>query len=139
MICPKCGALLEEDSKFCISCGTNLEVGDNSIRQNDSSIEFDEEKLQSHVHHSEGSMESKSSRKINILGLIAGTLLIVIGISRIIGSGTSISSAAFGADFYTYVFQGIVAISEILSSIQVSIGWLIIAIGVAIDVISLRR
>lgn len=26
MNCPKCGALLDDDSKFCVSCGANLEV-----------------------------------------------------------------------------------------------------------------
>ena len=25
MNCPKCGAILEEDAKFCVSCGTRLD------------------------------------------------------------------------------------------------------------------
>ena len=68
-----------------------------------------------------------------------GTLLILIGIMRIMSSGTSISSTSFGGDFYTYTYRGIVAISEILASIEVSIGWLIVAIGAAIDIYSIRR
>lgn len=39
---------------------------------------------------------------------------------------------------YTYSYQGIVAIAEILSSIEVTLGWVIVAVGAAIDVISLK-
>ena len=35
--------------------------------------------------------------------------------------------------------QGIVAISEILASIEQAIGWLIVAVGAAIDVISMKH
>lgn len=74
-----------------------------------------------------------------MLGLIVGTLIIAIGIIRIITAGTSISSTSFGGDFYTYTYQGIVAVSEILASIEVSLGWIIVAIGAAIDVNVLRH
>ena len=40
--------------------------------------------------------------------------------------------------FYTYTYQGIVAISEILASIEQAIGWLIVAVGAGIDVISMK-
>ena len=48
-------------------------------------------------------------------------------------AGTSVSSTSFGADFYTYTYQGIVAISRILASIVVTIGWVIVAIGAGLD------
>lgn len=54
-------------------------------------------------------------------------------------AGTSISSTSFGGDFYTYTYQGIVAVSEILASIEVSLGWIIVAIGAAIDANALRH
>jgi hypothetical protein len=75
----------------------------------------------------------------NLIGLIVGTLIIVVGIIRIMSAGTSVSSTSFGGDFYTYTYQGIVAISEILASIEVSLGWVIVAIGAAIDVHSLQH
>lgn len=73
-----------------------------------------------------------------MIGLIVGTLFIIIGIMRVTSAGTSISSTSFGGDFYTYTYQGIVAVSEILASIEVSLGWIIAAIGAAIDLSSLR-
>ena len=76
--------------------------------------------------------------KSKLVGLIVGTALIIIGIYRIMEAGTTISSTSFGADFYTYTYQGIVAISRILASIEVTMGWVIVAIGAAIDVISLK-
>jgi len=80
---------------------------------------------------------SLSVRKL--VGLAVGTLLIVVGVMRITSAGTSISSTSFGGDFYTYAYQGIVAVSEILAEIEVSLGWVIVAIGAAIDVHSLQQ
>lgn len=74
-----------------------------------------------------------------LVGLAVGTLLIVVGIMRITSAGTSISSTSFGGDFYTYAYQGIVAVSEILAEVEVSLGWIIVAIGAAIDVHSLQQ
>jgi len=81
----------------------------------------------------------KQQNNIKKLGLIIGTLLIVVGLFRILSAGTSISSTSFGGDFYTYTYQGIVAVTEILARIEVSIGWLIVAVGAAIDVYSLNK
>jgi hypothetical protein len=52
---------------------------------------------------------------------------------RIVSAGTSISSTSFGGDFYTYTYQGIVAVAEGLASIEVTLGMILTAIGAAID------
>ena len=77
--------------------------------------------------------------KDKLIGLIVGTLLIIIGLTRVMSAGTSISSTSFGGDFYTYTYRGIVAITEQLASIQVSLGWVIVAIGAAIDIRAVRN
>lgn len=135
MNCPKCGAILEEDAKFCVSCGTRLDNlggassdGLTQDKQSDHPTTFNAPKT-----------ETKKERKANVLGLIVGTLIIVIGLIRVVSAGTSISATSFGGDFYTYTYQGIVAISEILASIEQAIGWLIVAVGAAIDVISMKH
>ena len=135
MNCPKCGAILEEDAKFCVSCGTRLDdlgtAASNGLaqgKQSDHSTTFDAPKT-----------ETKKERKVNMPGLIIGTLIIIIGLIRVVSAGTSISATSFGGDFYTYTYQVIVAISEILASIEQAIGWLIVAVGAAIDVISMKH
>ena len=77
--------------------------------------------------------------KEKTIGLIVGTILIIIGLTRILSAGTTISSTSFGGDFYTYTYRGIVAITEQLASIQASLGWVIVAIGAAIDVHVLNK
>ena len=77
--------------------------------------------------------------KERTIGLLVGTILIIIGLTRILSAGTTISSTSFGGDFYTYTYRGIVAITEQLASIQASLGWVIVAIGAAIDVHALNK
>lgn len=132
MNCPKCGALLEEDSKFCTSCGANLEPNQEVEKIESSNFPNGEE----HKVEKESKITKIPSKKI---GLIVGTVLVIIGFIRIFSAGTSISSTSFGGDFYTYTYQGIVAISEILASIEVTLGWVVVAIGAGIDVISLKQ
>jgi len=136
MNCPKCGAPIENDSKFCVSCGAPLE---NVQAEGSDSIAVKTEKP-TNIPVKENRTEKQVSLSVRkLVGLAVGTLLIVVGVMRITSAGTSISSTSFGADFYTYTYQGIVAVSEILAEIEVSLGWLIVAIGAAIDVYSLLK
>lgn len=135
MNCPKCGAILEEDAKFCVSCGTRLDNAGEAAFDG-----FAQDKQSDHpTIFNTPKAETKKERKANVRGLIVGTLIIVIGLIRVVSAGTSISATSFGGDFYTYTYQGIVAISEILASIEQAIGWLIVAVGATIDVISMRH
>lgn len=143
MTCPKCGAILEEDAKFCVSCGAHLEdfggapLDSSGFTQDNGSTQYkqSEQPTISPISKEEGMKKFKA----NIPGLVVGTLIIVIGLIRVMGAGTSISATSFGGDFYTYTYQGIVAISEILASIEQAIGWLTVAVGAAIDVVSLKH
>ncbi len=132
MKCPKCNAILDEDSKFCTSCGANLEFDSEVEKSASADLSINEETKEAKASKTKG-----GSRKR--LGVIVGTIIIIIGLTRIFSAGTSISSTSFGADFYTYTYRGIVAISEILASIEVTLGWIVVAIGAAIDVISLKK
>lgn len=134
MNCPKCGAQLEEDSKFCPTCGADLTA--------EAEAETVDTSKGNPVQKALAAAPVFSGKKMDLtkmIGLVVGTVLIIVGLIRIFSAGTSISSTSFGGDFYTYTYRGIVAISEILASIQVSLGWVIVAIGAAIDVHSLRK
>lgn len=146
MNCPKCNAVIDDDSVFCVHCGEpikasdeNAEVSDKNEINKDQVAEEEKEISQVSRPVTGDSMAQKILKdKIKLSGLIVGTALIAIGVYRITNAGTTISSTSFGADFYTYTYQGIVAISRILASIEVTLGWVIVAIGAAIDVISLK-
>ena len=134
MKCKNCGAPLDEDAVFCVSCGAKVEAQPAS-----SNPVFG---FSAPEKETPASPETEK-KKVNfptqkLIGLIVGTILIIIGIVRIISAGTTISSTSFGADFYTYTYRGIVAITEQLASIQASLGWVVVAIGAAVDVRALR-
>ena len=165
MNCPKCNAVIDDDSKFCVHCGESLDpeamsktdgIAEQSVEQTITKEDMhQQEKAEQSVNDVQGEAAKISASvekdipaepmiqkvmkdKSKLVGLIVGTALIIIGIYRIMEAGTTISSTSFGADFYTYTYQGIVAISRILASIEVTMGWVIVAIGAAIDVISLK-
>ena len=167
MNCPKCNAVIDDDSRFCVHCGAPIEAeaesadavttpeveatSSETVAASDaeaapaveaSAAPTVEASAVPAVAASAAPAESATQKllkdKTKLIGLVVGTALIIVGIYRIMEAGTTISSTSFGADFYTYTYQGIVAISRILASIEVTIGWVIIAIGAAIDVISLR-
>ena len=167
MNCPKCNAVIDDDSRFCVHCGAPIEAeaesadavttpeveatSSETVAASDAeAAPAVEASAASAVEASavpavaasaapaESAMQKLLKDKTKLIGLVVGTAMIIVGIYRIMEAGTTISSTSFGADFYTYTYQGIVAISRILASIEVTIGWVIIAIGAAIDVISLR-
>lgn len=133
MDCPKCAAELDEQARFCTACGYKLEEQAGELPAGLPVAEEKGEKVASPTPVSE--------RKVGttVLGLVMGTIVIVIGLVRVLTAGTSITATSFGGDFYTYTYQGIVAISELLASVEVSLGWIIVAIGVGIDVSCLRK
>lgn len=150
MICPRCGASLDEDSKFCEVCGNPVQPADKPETEPAAvpSEKSAEVKSEPAAVPSERSAEVKSEPAENLLpvsgkktlskgemiGLAIGTVFIVVGFIRIATAGTSISSTSFGADFYTYTYQGIVSVAEILASIEVTLGWILAAIGASIDI-----
>ena len=150
MICPRCGASLDEDSKFCEVCGNPVQPADKPETEPAAvpSERSAEVKSEPAAAPSETSAEvkkepaenplpvsgKKTQSKGEMIGLAIGTVFIVVGFIRIATAGTSISSTSFGADFYTYTYQGIVSVAEILASIEVTLGWILAAIGASIDI-----
>ena len=150
MICPRCGASLDEDSKFCEVCGNPVQPADKPETEPAAvpSEKSAEVKSEPAAAPSERSAEvkkepaenplpvsgKKTLSKGEMIGLAIGTVFIVVGFIRIATAGTSISSTSFGADFYTYTYQGIVSVAEILASIEVTLGWILAAIGASIDI-----
>ena len=135
MICPRCGASLDEDSKFCEVCGNPVQPADKPETEpaavpSERSAEVKSEPAENLLPVS----GKKTLSKGEMIGLAIGTVFIVVGFIRIATAGTSISSISFGADFYTYTYQGIVSVAEILASIEVTLGWILAAIGASIDI-----
>lgn len=135
MNCPVCNTPLDDDSRFCVSCGTNLDTCVDSGADTKPEVHTTPQPLplEGRGKVRRTANPEKRARRIR---LIVGTFFILVGLLRVLTAGTSISSTSFGADFYTY--RGIVAVTEMLASIEVTLGWLVAAIGAAIDVSALR-
>ena len=156
MICPVCHADLDDDSKFCEVCGSRINSseipeaektegsaapGSESVipggtGADDKTLADTRDLLPS--GEESGRPEKNRNLPVKAIGLTVGTFFMIVGVIRIAMAGTSVSSTSFGADFYTYTYQGIVAVSEILASIEVTLGWILVAIGAAIDFLSLQ-
>ena len=146
MICPTCGAQIDDDSKFCAVCGNPIDRPEDQqpeqaevLTEETNSLKEEVGKEKEKENKTISGEKTGSGGMLNLLGLAAGTLFIVVGCMRISTAGTSISSTSFGGDFYTYTYQGIVAVSELLSSIEVTLGWILVAAGSAIDLYFLHK
>lgn len=186
--CPRCGAVAEDNSSFCLSCTAsfkNQEEARSSLPQEMAPAEQKKDVSESPEqpctadvtldHPASAQSESKmpsvpdqqaadssdskdpnpsleknvqdpaeqttdndSKARYRRIRLIVGTIIIVIGIFRIGTAGSPLSSTTFGDDFYTYAYKGIVA-AELLSRVEVSLGWILDAIGDAIDLDAFRH
>ena len=135
MICPRCGASLDEDSKFCEVCGNPVQPADKPETEQQAAPSERSAEVKSEPAENLLPVSGKKTlSKGEMIGLAIGTVFIVVGFIRIATAGTSISSTSFGADFYTYTYQGIVSVAEILASIEVTLGWILAAIGASIDI-----
>ena len=118
MTCKFCGKELSEGAAFCPECGKNVE-------------ETVVEEIKA--------PKKKFNLDYNTVRLILGTVIVFIGIIRLMSSSVSISSTSFGGDFYTYTYKGIVACAKMLGTINATISWALIAFGAYIDVKALKE
>ena len=126
MKCKYCGSELQEGVMFCTNCGKSVaeEGAAQETAQPTEQIKDVAEKVKN---------AAKKGSKGDLIQLIIGTIIIIIGFTRLGQSSVSISSTSFGADFYTYAYRGIVACANMLGKINATISWLIITLGVMID------
>lgn len=129
MKCKYCEAELQEGVLFCTNCGKPVSE---EVAVEEPVAATEEAKVQEDVVEKVKKVATKMP-SASVLQLIVGTIIIIIGFSRLGQSSISISSTSFGADFYTYAYRGIVACADMLGTINATISWLIIVIGALID------
>ncbi len=127
MECKYCNAETEENAKFCAKCGKSQV--DETDTVNETAVK--EESKTETIKTAEPEIKEKKKKvsKVCLLEVLVGIVFVVVGIIGISYSGVSVSSTSFGADFYTYCYRGIVNCVNVLSDINSSFGWLIMASG----------
>ena len=104
--CVKCHYEISNDATICPNCG-------------------EEQAAQPQIDDSEPINEEKSeklSSKLDIpslIGVIAGGFCSISGIFILIMSGTyEMKAVTFGADFYTYIYDGLISLIGIVNNAQ---------------------
>ncbi len=145
MTCPSCGHQNESGSKFCEICGTKIEkpVSSSESSKTIAVVANSESNTNSGVGTS--NQQAKDSiKKIDtviriegIIGLIIGTIIVLMGFNLLSDISGYMSDITFGADFYTYSYNGIRRVFEELQTVEKILSWVVISIGALIDVYSL--
>ncbi|MBQ7296296.1 MAG: zinc ribbon domain-containing protein [Clostridia bacterium] len=132
MECKFCSAQLHEGSKFCVNCGKSL-VEDEKIKSSaDVPMNVEPTKEEKTANVQPTSSSKKKKIRVAHFEMLAGIVIIIIGVLRLLDSGVSISSTSFGGDFYTYSYRGIVNCVNLLSQVNGTASWIIIALGIMI-------
>lgn len=84
-ICPNCNKINSDDNYYCTECGANL------IKT----------PTQNQPHKQSNTLNQDKTSGWDILGLLVGITLIVVGIVIIL----SVDDIKFGADFYTEIYK----------------------------------
>ena len=139
MVCPKCSAPIEADSLFCTNCGEKIvaEAADQTAAQ--PAAENKNAVLRAKlcavgctVLKAVAAFFKKLFRLRNIpalIGLVAGLIFLRAGLLVAMSADTTLSSATFGADFYTYAYRGLRAAESALIGIQKACGGVMASIG----------
>lgn len=129
MICKFCSAEIDDDLNFCSVCGKSLK--EDTENQESPTVEK-EETITEKASDVIVNVKEHQKRRISVVSLIqllCGLVFVFVGVISITNSDVSISSASFGADFYTYCYRGIRNCAELLSDISASMGCIITAFG----------
>ena len=146
MICKNCGAQLEENIQFCGNCGAPTAEATPVVNSAPAATPVVNSAPaatpipQTVVNvATENAKKLKNVKKYINLETIVGFVFIIIGIIRALTSSASVSPTSFGADFYTYSYKAIVNCAELLSSVNVTLSIILIAIGCVIIFNSKRK
>ncbi len=141
MVCPKCASPIEADALFCINCGEKVvrEAAEQPVKENKLTAVLSA--LRAKLPSSEcvisvlkkiAAFFRKLLRLRNIpalLGIVAGLIFLRAGLLIAMTADTTLSTASFGADFYTYAYRGLRAAEDALIGIQKACGGVMAAIG----------
>ena len=111
MICDKCGVNLPDDSAFCTSCGATIEnagvapTTEGTTRAPNMVMAEVKNKI----------MSANPKFNFNKIELAIGVVCIVFGIVMLVTTSLGLEEASFGADFYTYTYDGIYVAAKMLA------------------------
>ena len=138
MICPKCHAAVPDDSDFCPSCGAPISSPPPGSDENAQTPPLPAEEEIIPAPPAPKKKDPLSgipafSFQADYIGAIIGVVCIIIGLVFFATTASSVHSTSFGADFYTYTYQGIVAVVEVGVKLIKLLSLMLILAGALVD------
>ncbi|MEE0706185.1 MAG: zinc ribbon domain-containing protein [Adlercreutzia sp.] len=112
MICPSCQKAIPDDSAFCEECGAPIEPSPHQAPTPAEPIILPTPAKPADPVAPSQEKSKGTLRLFSSIGIVAGILCIAAGIFGFVALPGTPNSGSFGGDFYTYTYQGIVALSK---------------------------